>query len=321
MVEVFTLADVINMSVSREVYGKKLIDLGMEHENIVVMTADLMRSDHIEEYKRRFPKRAFSVGIAEANMVSIAAGLALTGKIVFCSTMAPFMTMRACEQCRTDLDYGNLPVRLIGSHSGLSSGSGATHAGQEDMAIMRSFCNMTVIAPGDPNQIGKVVEASIAREGPIYIRIGRGGEPLVYKEDYDYQIGRSITLREGKDATIIACGVLLYHANKAAEILAGEGYNIRVIDMHTIKPIDENAIIRAAKETGSIITVEDHNVIGGLGSAVAEVIADYNLNTRFSRVGIPGVYCCIGSADAMYGKFGMDYAGIMKRVKEVLNKD
>ena len=318
MAEIFTLADVVQMAAAREVYGKKLIELGLRHDNIVVMTADLMRSDHIEEYKRRFPERAFSVGIAEGNMVSIAAGLALTGKIVFCSTMAPFMTMRACEQCRTNVDYGNLPVRLIGSHSGLSSGSGATHAGQEDIAIMRSMCNMTVVAPGDPNQIAKVVEASIDWDGPVYIRIGRGGEPLVYKDDYVYKIGQSITLREGKDATIIACGVLLHHANKAAEMLAEEGYSIRVIDMHTIKPIDEEAIIRAANETGVVVTAEDHNRTGGLGSAVAEVIADNNLNTRFSRVGIPGVYCCIGGADEMYKKFGMDYEGIMATVKEAL---
>lgn len=318
MADVFTLADAVKMSASREVYGKKLVDLGMKHENIVVMTADLMRSDHIEEYKRMFPARAFSVGIAEANMVGIAAGLALTGKIVFCSTMAPFMTMRACEQCRTDIDYGNLTVRLIGSHSGLSSGSGATHAGQEDMAIMRSLCNTTVIAPGDPNQIGKVIEASMDWEGPIYIRIGRGGEPWVYRDDYKYQIGKSIVVRDGKDATIIACGVLLYHANKAAELLAEEGYDVRVIDMHTVKPIDEESIISAAEDTGVIVTAEDHNIIGGLGSAVAEVIADHNLNVRFSRVAIPGVYCCIGSADAMYNKYGMDYEGIMARVKELL---
>ena len=320
MAEVFTLADAVQTAAAREVYGKKLVELGLVHENIVVMTADLMRSDHIEEYKRRFPARAFSVGIAEANMVSIAAGLALTGKIVFCSTMAPFMTMRACEQCRTDVDYGNLPVRLIGSHSGLSSGSGATHAGQEDMAIMRALCNMAVVAPGDPNQIARVVEDSIDRKGPVYIRIGRGGEPLVYKEDYTYRIGESITVREGRDATVIACGVLLHHALTAAEMLAEEGYSIRVIDMHTVKPIDENAIIRAARETGAIVTAEDHNRIGGLGSAVAEVIAEHNLDTRFSRVGIPGVYCCIGGADEMYEKFGMDYRGIMRRVKETLQK-
>jgi transketolase len=318
MAEVFTLADAVKMSASREVYGQKLIDLGLKHENIVVMTADLMRSDHIEEYKRRFPKRAFSVGIAEANMVGIAAGLALTGNIVFCSTMAPFMTMRACEQCRTDIDYSNLPVRLIGSHSGLSSGSGATHAGQEDMGIMRSLCNMAVIAPGDPNQIGKVIEASMDWNGPIYIRIGRGGEPWVYKSDYEYRIGRSITVREGKDATVIACGVMLYHANKAAELLAEEGVDVRVIDMHTVKPIDKEVIIRAAEETGAIVTAEDHNLIGGLGSAVAEVIADNNLNTRFTRVAIPGIYCCIGSADDMYKKYGMDYEGIMIRVKKIL---
>ena len=320
MAEVFTLADAVQMAASREVYGRKLIDLGLVHDNIVVMTADLMRSDHIEEYKRRFPERAFSVGIAEANMVSIAAGLALTGKIVFCSTMAPFMTMRACEQCRTDVDYGNLPVRLIGSHSGLSSGSGATHAGQEDIAIMRSLCNMTVVAPGDPNQIGKVIEASMDWAGPVYIRIGRGGEPLVYKEDYEYRIGRSITVREGKDAAIIACGVLLYHAHRAAELLAEEGYDIRVIDMHTVKPVDEEAVVRAARETGAIVTAEDHNLTGGLGSAVAEVIAERNLDTRFARVAIPNVYCCVGGADEMYHKYGMDAEGIMARVKKLLRE-
>jgi transketolase len=278
-----------------------------------------MRSDKIEEFKASFPDRAFSVGIAEQNMVSIAAGLALTGKIVFCSTMAPFMTMRACEQVRTDLDYGNLKVRLIGSHSGLSSGSGPTHAGQEDIAIMRALPNMTVIAPGDPNQIAKVIEASIDWDGPVYIRIGRGGEPWVYQDDYDYQIGKSITVRDGKEATIIACGAMLYHANKAAELLAEEGHDIRVIDMHTIKPIDEEAIVRAAEETGTIITAEDHNITGGLGSAVADVIADRNLNVRLKRVGIPNVYCCIGTADAMYEKYGMDHQGIYKTVKEVIS--
>lgn len=315
---IFTLADAVRMSASREVYGKKLIELGKKHDNIVVMTADLMRSDHIEEYKRAYPERALSVGIAEQNLMSIAAGLALTGKIVFCSTMAPFATMRACEQVRTDIDYGRLKVRIIGSHSGLSSGSGPTHAGQEDIAIMRSLCNMTVIAPGDPNQIGKVVEASLDWPGPMYIRIGRGGEPWVYKDDYKYEIGKSIRVRNGKDAAFIACGTMLWHATQAAELLAREGYDIRVIDMHTIKPIDEEAVVRAAEETRNIITVEDHNVTGGLGSAVAEVIAERNLNTRFKRIGIPNVYCCVGAADAMYAKYGMDYEGICRTAREFL---
>jgi transketolase len=321
MAKVFTLADAVKMAASREVYGKKLIDLGRKHDNIVVMTADLMRSDKIEEFREEFPDRAFSVGIAEQNMVSIAAGLALTGKIVFCSTMAPFMTLRACEQVRTDVDYANLKVRMIGSHSGLSSGSGPTHAGQEDIAIMRALPNMTVVAPGDPNQIAKVIEASIDWLGPVYIRIGRGGEPLVYSEDYEYKIGRAITLRDGKDATIIACGPMLYHAKNAAELLAQEGYDIRVVDMNTIKPIDEEAIVKAAEETGNILTVEDHNITGGLGSAVADVIADRNLNTRFARVGIPNVYCCVGSADAMYEKYGMDFNGIFRRMKAFLGQE
>jgi transketolase len=320
MANVFTLADAVRTSAAREVYGKKLVDLGKKYDNIVVMTADLMRSDKIEEFKEAYPDRAFSVGIAEQNMVSIAAGLALTGKIVFCSTMAPFMTMRACEQVRTDVDYGNLKVRLIGSHSGLSSGSGPTHAGQEDIAIMRALPNMTVVAPGDPGQTAKVIEASIDWDGPVYIRIGRGGEPLVYKEDepYDYQIGKSITVRDGKQATIFACGPMLYHANKAATLLADEGYDIRVVDMHTIKPIDKEAIARAAEETGNILVAEDHNVTGGLASAVADVIADLGLRVRFRRVGIPDVYCCIGTAEDMYAKYGMDFEGIRSVMRDFL---
>ena len=318
MAEVFTLADAVLQAGSREIYVKKLVELGAKDKDIVVMTADLMRNDCIEQFKQAYPDRAFSVGIAEANMVGISAGLALTGKKVFCSTMAPFLTMRACEQCRTDIDYNNLPVRLMGSRAGLSTGAGATHAGQEDIGIMRSLTNMTVVVPADTNQIAKAVEASLDWPGPMYIRSGKGNEPNIYKDyDYEFEIGKSITIREGKDATIIACGIMLYHANKAAELLVEEGYDVRVIDMHTIKPIDVEAIILAAEETGCIITAEDHNPNGGLGSAVAEVIAEHNLNTIFSRVAIPE-YCCVGSAGELYEKYGMDYKGIMARVKEVL---
>ena len=195
--------------------------------------------------------------------------------------------MRACEQVRTDICYANLPVRIVATHGGLTTGAGPTHYGQEDMAIMRSLPNMTVIAPGDPNQIGKVVEASIEWEGPMYIRIGRGGEPVVYKEDYTYEIGKSITVREGDHITLIATGSIVFYAVAAAEMLAAEGIRARVIDMHTIKPLDRQAVIKAAKETGAINTAEDHNIYGGLGSAVAEVLAEEGLACKFRRLGIP----------------------------------
>ncbi|HHV19449.1 MAG TPA: transketolase family protein, partial [Thermoanaerobacterales bacterium] len=235
--ETYQFFKLVEKMSAREVYGRKMAEIGKTDDRIVVLTADLMRSNRTGDFMKQHPERFFNTGIAEQNMMGIAAGLALEGKIPFVSTMATFATMRACEQVRTDICYANLPVRIVATHGGLTTGAGPTHYGQEDMAIMRSLPNMTVIAPGDPNQIGKVIEASIDWEGPMYIRIGRGGEPVIYKEDYKYEIGKSITIKDGKDVTLIATGAIVFYAVAAAEKLSKDGIQARVIDMHTIEPI------------------------------------------------------------------------------------
>ena len=302
---------------AREVYGKKLVEAGKKDKRVVVLTADLMRSNKSIAFFEEFPERFFNVGIAEQDMMGIAAGLALEGMLPFVSTYSTFASMRACEQVRTDICYSNLPVKIIATHSGLTSQGGPTHFGQEDIAIMRSFANMTVIVPGDPNQIGKVIDATLEMNSPVYIRIGRGGEPVVYKEEYNYEIGKSITINEGKDLTVIACGPIVYYSVLAAEKLSEEGLSVRVIDMHTIKPIDKEAIIKAASETGAIITAEDHSIIGGLGTAVGEVIADKNLNVKFKRLGIPDVFATLGTPEELYHKYSYDTDGIIKAIKEI----
>lgn len=316
--ETYQFFKLVEKMSAREVYGRKMAEIGKTDDRIVVLTADLMRSNRTGDFMKQHPERFFNTGIAEQNMMGIAAGLALEGKIPFVSTMATFATMRACEQVRTDICYANLPVRIVATHGGLTTGAGPTHYGQEDMAIMRSLPNMTVIAPGDPNQIGKVIEASIDWEGPMYIRIGRGGEPVIYKEDYKYEIGKSITIKDGKDVTLIATGAILYYAIAAAEKLSKDGIQARVIDMHTIKPIDREAIIKAAKETGIIVTGEDHNITGGLGTAVAEILAEEGISCKFKRVGIPNVFGVFGTPEELYNKYGYDADGIYSVVKGLI---
>jgi transketolase len=316
--ETYQFFKLVEKMSAREVYGRKMAEIGKTDDRIVVLTADLMRSNRTGDFMKQHPERFFNTGIAEQNMMGIAAGLALEGKIPFVSTMATFATMRACEQVRTDICYANLPVRIVATHGGLTTGAGPTHYGQEDMAIMRSLPNMTVIAPGDPNQIGKVIEASIDWEGPMYIRIGRGGEPVIYKEDYKYEIGKSITIKDGKDVTLIATGAIVFYAVAAAEKLSKDGIQARVIDMHTIEPIDKEAIIKAAKETGVIVTGEDHNITGGLGTAVAEVLAEEGISCKFKRVGIPDVFGVFGTPEELYHKYGYDADGIYSAVKGML---
>ena len=317
--ETYQFFKLIEKMSAREVYGKKLAEIGKSNDRIVVLTADLMRTNKTSDFFKVCPERFFNTGVAEQNMMGIAAGLALEGKMPFVSTMATFATMRACEQVRTDICYPNLPVRIVATHGGLTTGAGPTHYGQEDMAIARSMPNMTVIAPGDPNQIGKVIEASLDWKGPMYIRIGRGGEPLVYHEEYKYEIGKSITVKQGKDVTIIATGAILFYAIAAGERLSKDGIEARVIDMHTIKPIDREVVVKAVKETGVIVTGEDHNIIGGLGTAVAEVIASEGVCGKFRRLGIPDVFGVIGSPEELYHKYGYDADGIYSTVKTMLN--
>ena len=317
--ETFNFGDMFESS--RSVVGQTLVDIGSLNKDSVVLTADLSRTNQTLGFKEKFPERFFNVGIAEQNMFGIAAGLALEGKTPYVLTFATFATMRACEQVRTDICYQNLNVRIIACNAGLTTGGGATHYGQEDLAIVRTFPNLTVITPGDPNMFRDVLMSTIDYDGPVYIRMAQGkGEPLVYKEGTKYTIGKAMTCHEGEDVTIIACGVMLSHAVEAAKILEKEGINARVLDMHTIKPIDKDAIIDAMNDTGKIITVEDHHTIGGLGTTVAEVIAESGKTCKFKRLGIPQVYAGFGSANELYAKYGYDCNGIVNAARNLIKE-
>jgi len=306
---------------ARETYGKVLVEFGQQNKNIVVLTADVMSSNMTGQFYRTFPERFFNFGIAETNMMAAAAGLASSGKIPFVSTYAAFASMRCCEQVRTDIAYPKLSVRIVSTHAGVSHGAGGTtHHSTEDLAIMRSLANMTVIVPADAVETAEAVAASIEYPGPVYIRIGRGREPLVYEPGYQYEIGKAIILNEGNDATIIACGIAVCAAIDAARKFADEGISVRVIDLHTIKPIDKISVLNAAIETGAIVTAEEHTIIGGLGGAVAETLADSGIGVAFKRIGLPDIYSVIGPPKELLHRYGIDSEGIAIAVREVLER-
>ena len=257
-------------------------------------------------------------------MFGIAAGLAKAGLIPFASTMAVFTCLRAGEQVRTDIAYQNLPVKIIATHAGISFGhAGTTHHCTEDFAIMRSMANMTVICPADGIETSKAVQACVDTPGPVYIRIGRGFEPPCYPDDnYTYEIGKAITMREGTDLTIICCGIAVLQAVNAAKTLAEtDGVSVRVINMHTIKPIDREAILKAVTETRRILTVEEHNVVGGLGDAVGSVIAESGKGCVFKKHGIYDTFAAIGYAEDLYAYYGLDTNGIVDQVRSMLGME
>lgn len=313
-----------NTMTQAEIYGEVLCKLGEKYPNIVGLTADLAQSTKIGKFAEKFPERFFNVGIAEQNLFGIAAGLAKSGLIPFVSTMAVFTSLRAAEQVRTDICYQNLNCKIIATHAGVSFGSaGTTHHCTEDLAIMRSFANLTVIAPADGIETANAVKACVEYPGPVYIRIGRGFEPKFYQnEDYGFQIGKAIETHPGTDVTLICCGITVLHATEAAKYLqAHDGLSVRVINMHTIKPIDKEIIHKAVMETRRIITFEEHNVLGGLGSAVADVIAASGKGCAFDKVGIPDCYAVVGYPEDLYSFYGLDTDGIIKKVREVIGKD
>ncbi len=307
-----------------EIYGEVLCRLGEENPKIVGLSADLANSTKIGKFGKKFPDRFFNVGIAEQNLFGVAAGLAKTGLIPFVSTMAAFTAMRGVEQVRTDICYQNLNCKIIATHAGTSFGSaGTTHHCTEDLAIMRSFANMTVIAPADGIETAKAVKACVDYPGPVYIRIGRGFEPKFYEnEEYDFQIGKAIEVNPGTDITLICCGVTVLQAAEAAKFLKeNDDLSVRVLNMHTIKPLDEEAVLTAVKDTRRIITFEDHTVLGGLGSAVADVIAASGKGCAFSKVGIPDCYCIVGYPEDLCSYYKLDTDGIIDKVREVMKKD
>ena len=303
-----------------EVYGEVLSQLGERYPDIVALTADLASSTKIGRFGKKYPERFINVGIAENSMFGIAAGLAQAGLRPVVSTFAIFTSLRSGEQVRTDICYQNLNVKIIATHAGISFGqAGSTHHCTEDLAVMRAFPNMTVIAPADGLETGNAVAAAMEWPGPVYIRIGRGFEPPVNKtKDYGYEIGKAITMRDGRDVTIIACGVGVLQAVRAAEVLDRQGLSARVINMHTIKPIDRDAIIQAVKDTRRIITVEDHNIVGGLGSAVADVIVESGKACAFRKLGVPDCYAIVGYPEDLYHYYKFDADGIVETVSELM---
>ncbi len=274
----------------------------------------------VQQKQLQYPDRILDVGIQEMNMVTMAAGLAKQGFLPYVQTFGPFLCVRALDQIHNDVAYNDYPVRLIGTHAGLSSGYGPTHNTIIEFGVMNSLPNMTMIAPCDAEQCKKVLRKSLNYPKPIYIRIPRGEEPLVYNQDYDYdfEIGKANVIQEGTDLNIIGTGMGVYGAVQAARQLEEEGFSVGVIDMHTIKPIDKDAVIHAAKKSGAIITVEDHNILGGLGSIVADVLMEAGVCARLKKIGIPDTFVEFGYPEELYPYYGMDGAGIAKTAREFL---
>ncbi|HNQ86168.1 MAG TPA: transketolase family protein [Deltaproteobacteria bacterium] len=303
-----------------EIYGEVLSQLGEKHPDLIALTADLATSTKIGRFGKKFPERFINVGIAENSLFGMAAGLAMAGLKPVVSTFAVFTSLRCAEQVRTDICYQNLNVKIIATHAGISFGqAGSTHHCTEDLAVMRSFANMTVIAPADGFETGNALVAAMDWPGPVYMRIGRGFEPPVHKDqNYPFEIGRAITMRDGKDVTLIGCGVGVLQAMRAAEVLDGQGLSARVLDMHTVKPIDREAVISAVKDTRRIVTIEDHNIYGGLGTAVAEVIVASGKACAFRKLGVPDCFSIVGYPEDLYHHYGFDADGIVATVSELM---
>lgn len=314
----FNVSDLSAMMDARNEVTKKMLSLVEEDKRICYLNSDGTGRGSIREKFDKYPNRVLDVGIAEANLVTVAAGLALKGYIPYCQTFGPFLCVRALDQVHNDLAYNDLPVRLIGTHGGITSGYGPTHNTIVEFGIMNAIPNMTMIAPADANQCVKMLDASVEYPGPIYIRIPRGEEPLVYSGDYIYTIGKSIETRPGNDITIITTGSGVYNSLQAAKMLEQDGLSVRVVDMHTIKPIDKEAIIKAARETGNILTVEDHNILGGLGSIVADVLMEAGVFAKLRKVGIPDHFVEFGTPEELYPYYGFDGKGIRKSVLKMM---
>jgi transketolase len=309
------------MANPRDAYGETLLELGGKHPNIVVLDADLSKSTKTILFAKKYPDRFFEMGIAEANMISAAAGLASCGKIPFASTFAVFATGRVYDQIRIDVAYSEANVKIFATHGGISVGKdGASHQMIEDLTLMRVLPNMTVLAPSDATQTRRLVELMATTKGPMYARIGRANAPLLYtKEDLkDIEIGKGLITRDGSDASIIACGTMVDQAVDAQEQLAKEGISARVVDMHTIKPLDEKLVLRCKRDTNAMVTVEEHSIIGGLGGAVSEVLAENGSSVPFKRIGVQDVFCESGEPEELFDKYELSTSYIIKTVKKLL---
>ncbi len=319
----YTALDSTSLSTA-EIYGQALVELGEAHPEVVALTADLAKSTKIGEFQKKFPDRFFNVGIAEQNMFGVAAGMARAGLVPFLSTFSQFASFRSADQLHTDLCYQNVNAKVIATHSGTSFGqAGSTHHAICDFALTRSIPNLTVICPADGIETYNAVMAAYETPGPFYIRINRGFDRVLYKDaNYGFEIGKAVTVHEGSDITIIATGSCVFQAWEAAQFLdQNDGLKVRVLDMHTIKPIDKEAIIKAVMDTRRIITVEDHNVIGGLGSAVAEVMAEAGKGCAFKKLGHQDKFAPIGLHEDIMNAVGIDSNGIINAVRETMKMD
>ena len=302
---------------TREGYGNALAELGAEHENLVVLDADLAGSTKTGVFAKAFPERHINCGIADGNMMSVAAGLAATGKVAFASSFAMFASGRAYEQIRNSIAYPGLNVKIGASHAGISVGEdGATHQCIEDISLMRSIPGMVVINPSDDVEARAAVKAAYYHEGPVYLRFGRLAVPVINDHpDYKFEIGKGVVLHEGTDVTIFATGLEVAEANIAKDLLEADGISVNLINIHTIKPIDEELVVAAAKKTGKVVTVEEHSVIGGLGSAVCDVLSE-KAPTKVMKIGINDVFGESGPALELIKRYGLDGQSIYEKVKE-----
>ena len=309
------MADVKKVA-TRESYGNALAECGAEFPDLVVLDADLAGATKTGVFKKAFPDRHIDCGIAECNMTGIAAGLATCGKIPFISSFAMFAAGRNFEQVRNSIGYPHLNVKIGATHAGITVGEdGATHQCNEDVALMRTIPGMTVIVPSDDVEAKAAVRAAIEMNGPVYLRFGRAAVPVINdKPDYKFEVGKGVLLREGKDVTIIASGITVASALEAAEMLAADGIDAEVINIHTIKPLDEELVLASAKKTGAVVTAEEHTVIGGLGSAVCDCLSEKH-PTPVLRIGMQDTFGESGPANALVGKYGLDGKGIYEKVK------
>lgn len=309
----------VKKALTREAWSLALVEMAEQHPEIVVLSADLLKATLASRFANRYPERTFNVGVAEQDLVGVAAGLALAGKIPVITTFSVFLLMRACEQVRTDICYPRLNVKMVGTASGLSFGmGGVTHATTEDIALARALPNLVVIVPADFAETQQAMRAAIAHEGPVFIRVGRSAEPVIYADGCPFELGRANRLREGADLTLIACGPMVFESLRAADILQKQGISARVLDVHTIKPLDSAAILDAVRETRAILTIEEHTIIGGLGSAVAEVLAEAGVGIPFRRIGLADTFATEGNPDYLRQLYGLTDAAVADQARALL---
>lgn len=311
------MAEIKNVA-TRVGYGEALVELGKERDDFLVLDADLAAATQTGMFKKAFPERFYDCGIAEANMMSIAAGIAATGKKVICSSFAMFAAGRAFEQVRNSIGYPHLNVIIGATHAGISVGEdGATHQCCEDIALMRTIPGMTVINPADATEAKKAVRAALELDGPVYMRFGRLAVPVIFGDDYSFEIGKGVQLKDGNDVTVIATGLMVNEALGAYELLKNEGINARIINMHTIKPLDKEIVLKAAKETGAIVTAEEHSVIGGLGSAVSETVCE-EYPVPVVKLGVYDTFGHSGPAVKLLDEFGLRAVNIAEKAKKAI---